>query len=85
MGVEQTTAGGNEVRKVIGTVPVGTPFSYAINYSNNQLSVSLNGGTPVPLDTFTLGGLPVYFKAGAYGQTTAPVDLHVFDVRITHQ
>jgi hypothetical protein len=85
MGVEQTTAGGNEVRTFIGNVPVGTPFSYAINYSNNQLSVSLNGGTPVHLSTFSVGGLPVYFKAGAYGQTTSSVGLHVFDVRITHQ
>jgi hypothetical protein len=56
----------------------------AFNYSNNQLSVSLNGGTPVQLPTFSLGGLPVYFKAGAYGQTTSLADLHIFDVRVTH-
>ncbi len=85
MGVEQTIAGGNEVRTFIGNVPVGTPFSYEISYSNNQLSVSLNGGVPFFLSTFSVGGLSSYFKAGAYGQTTSPVDLHVFDVRITHE
>jgi Alginate lyase len=84
VGVEQTTAGDDEIPTPIATVPVGTPFSYTLNYINNQLSISVNGATPVTLDTYTLGGLPVYFKAGAYGQTTSPVDLHIFDLRITH-
>jgi len=85
VGVEQTTAGGNEVRTFIGNVPLKTPFSYALNYNDGQLSISLNGGNPVVLPTYSLGGLPVYFKAGAYGQTTSPVDLHIFDLRITHK
>lgn len=84
-GVEQTLAGGDEVRTSIANVPVGTPFSYEINFSNQQLSISVNGQTPVALNTYGLAGNPVYFKAGAYGQTTSEDDLHWFDLRITHQ
>ncbi|MBB5319405.1 hypothetical protein HDF09_004113 [Edaphobacter lichenicola] len=84
IGVEQTTAGGNQLRTFLGQVPVGTLFSYEINYSNNQLSVSINGGTPFVLNTFGVGGLASYFKAGAYGQTTAPSDVHFFKLQITH-
>lgn len=84
-GVEQTTTGGNEVRTQIANVPVGIPPSYEINYSNDILSVTVDGGNPVQLSTYSLTGLPVYFKAGGYGQTTSPDDLHFFDLRITHQ
>jgi hypothetical protein len=82
-GVEQTTAGGNEVLTTVGSVPIGTQFTYVINYSNNQLSVSINGKT-TNLSIYSLGGIPCYFKAGDYGQTTNSTKVSFYALTISH-
>jgi hypothetical protein len=82
-GVEQTKAGGNEVLTTVGKVAVGTKFTYVINYSDNQLSVSINGKT-TKLSIFSLGGIPCYFKAGDYGQTTSATKVSFYALTISH-
>ncbi len=68
-GVETgPTADATQVRTHIGNIPLGWPFSDEINYTANVLSISLNGGAPVTLNTLGVGGLPSYFKVGNYGQ-----------------
>jgi hypothetical protein len=71
IGIEQTPAGGNEVTHLVGTVPVGTQFSYVIGLSGSTISLVINGGAT---QTFTMpasfNGLPEYFKAGDYDQTS---------------
>ncbi len=86
VGVEQSTAGGNEVMTQLGNVPLGISFSYEFNYSSNQLSISINNAAPVSLGiNSSLVGLPVYFKAGDYGQATEASDVHFFALKLTHQ
>jgi len=82
-GVEQTTAGGDEVVTKLGSVAVGTKFTYVINYSDNKLSVSINGKT-TKLSIYSLGGIPCYFKAGDYGQTTSATEVSFYALTISH-
>lgn len=84
MGVEQTRSGGDESFTTIGTVPVGQQFTYEINYSNNVLTVSLNGGTPVTLSTFQLDAPASYFKVGNYNQGNDASDVHFFAITVEH-
>lgn len=84
MGVEQTRAGGNEKYTNIGTVAVGTTFSYEIQYEGNVLSVSLNGGKAVVLDTFQLDAPKSYFKVGNYNQGDSKSEVHFFDISVQH-
>lgn len=90
MAIEQTPAGGNEIPYTVGTVPLGTRFSYVI---------SLTGGTTIGLNlngtnhTWTLptafDGYPMYFKAGDYDQTagsssTVGATVHFYALTIHH-
>ena len=84
MGVEQTRSGGNEILTTVGSVPVGQKFSYSINYSNNILSVSINGGDPQTLSTYSLDAPPSYFKVGNYNQGTSASDVHFFSISVSH-
>jgi len=84
MGVEQTIAGGNEVTTVVGNVPLGTKFVYAITYENNILSVSINNGAPQVLSTFDLDAPLSYFKAGNYNQGGTPSEVHFFEIAVSH-
>jgi len=86
MGVEQSTAGGNQIPFNVGHVALGTKFSYVISYSNNKLTVSINGGSATSFDiNGDLPGVKGYFKAGDYGQsTTQASDDHFFALTITH-
>jgi hypothetical protein len=84
MGVEQTRAGGNEVLTTIGTIPVGTKFSYVISYENNVLSVSLNGGAAKTLSTYSLNAPLSYFKAGNYEQGSNPSVVKFYSIVIKH-
>ena len=84
MGVEQTRAGGNELYTTIGTVAVGTKFSYVIQYENNVLSVSLNGGAAKTLSTYSLNAPKSYFKAGNYNQGSSPSVVKFFSIAVTH-
>jgi len=84
MGVEQTRSGGDEVFTVVGSVPVGTVFSYTIAYESNVLSVSINGGNAKVLSTYSLDAPPSYFKAGNYNQGSTPSDVHFFAISVSH-
>jgi hypothetical protein len=83
MGVEQTRAGNNQKPKTVGTVPVGTKFSYTISYEKNILSVSINGKTTT-LSTYSLDAPRSYFKAGNYNQGSDASDVHFFSISIEH-
>ena len=66
--------------------PFGTPgteFSYVINYSHNQLSVSINGGSPHSLSSPILG-VGGYFKAGDYGQSPTNASVSFYALNATH-
>jgi hypothetical protein len=70
IGIEQTPAGGNEQLTKVGSVPLGTKWSYVIGLSGNTISLTINGGTvqTFPMSsTFDQEGM--YFKAGDYDQT----------------
>ena len=84
MGVEQTRAGGNEILTKVGNVPVGQKFSYTISYSNNVLSVSINGGEEQTLSTYSLDAPASYFKVGNYNQGSSPSDVHFFSISVSH-
>jgi len=84
MGVEQTLSGGDEVFTTIGTIAVGTQFSYEISYENNVLSVSLNGGTPKVLSTYSLDAPLSYFKVGNYNQGDDASDIHFYAISVEH-
>jgi len=83
IGVEQTRAGGNEIRTYLGTIPVGTQFSYEIEYSGNLLKVAINGSFHT-LSTYSLDAPPSYFKAGDYGQHPTASDVHFLALTIQH-
>lgn len=84
MGVEQTRSGGNEKVVTVGSIPVGTLFSYEIAYENNVLSVSINGGPEQVLSTYSLDAPLSYFKVGNYNQGTDPSDVHFFAINVEH-
>lgn len=84
MGVEQTRSGGDEVFTVVGSVPVGTTFSYKITYESNVLTVSINGGAAQELSTYSLDAPLSYFKAGNYNQGSDASDVHFFAISISH-
>jgi hypothetical protein len=70
MAIEQTPAGGNEVKYPSGNVPTGTQWSYVIGLSGNTISLVVNGGTMqtwMMSSTFNQEGM--YFKAGDYDQS----------------
>lgn len=83
IGVEQTRSGGNQVLTSLGNVPVGTKFSYEIDYSSNVLKVAINGNFKT-LSTFQLDAPNSYFKAGNYNQGSSPSDVHFFSITVQH-
>jgi Alginate lyase len=83
IGVEQTRAGDDEVFTYLGNVPVGTQFSYEIEYYDNELKVAINGNFTT-LDTYSLDAPLSYFKAGNYNQGSSASDVHFFALTIQH-
>ena len=83
MGVEQTRAGGDEIFTYLGNVPVGTQFSYEIEYYDNQLKVAINGNFKT-LSTYSLDAPLSYFKAGNYNQGSNASDVHFYALTIQH-
>jgi len=86
LGVEATTAGGDEKDTTVGSVPVGTKFTYVLSFTKGVLSISINGG---PQQTFSVGSsflssFGYYFKAGAYGQGSAADSVSFYGLSITH-
>jgi hypothetical protein len=70
MAIEQTPAGGNEVQSTVGSVPLGTPWSYVIGLTGNTISLTIDGGAA---QTFAMSPTfdqeAMYFKAGDYDQS----------------
>jgi hypothetical protein len=83
IGVEQTLSGGDEVFTALGNVPVGTTFTYELEYSTGLLKVAINGNFQT-LDTFELDAPASYFKAGNYNQGSSPSDVHFFSIFVEH-
>jgi len=72
MAIEQTPAGGNEVRHPAGNVPLGTQWSYVIGLTGgNTISLVINGGATQKwaLPSSFTSKYHMYFKAGDYDQT----------------
>jgi hypothetical protein len=70
MAIEQTPAGGNEVDTTVGTVTLGTQWSYVVGLSGNTITLVIDGGAT---QTFTMSSTfdqeGMYFKAGDYDQS----------------
>lgn len=70
IGIEQTPAGGNEVRTTVGSVPLGTKWSYVIGLSGNAITLTIDEGAT---QSFTMSSTfdqeNMYFKAGDYDQS----------------
>ncbi|KAF5876260.1 putative polysaccharide lyase family 7 protein [Botrytis fragariae] len=84
MGVEQTRDGGNEIVTQVGSVAVGSKFSYEIAYEGGKLSVAINGGAAKTLDTYQLDSPKSYFKAGNYNQGNSKSEVHFFAIDVQH-
>ncbi|CCD53238.1 putative polysaccharide lyase family 7 protein [Botrytis cinerea BcDW1] len=84
MGVEQTRAGGNEIVTEVGSVTIGSKFSYVIAYEGGKLSVVINGGAAKTLDTYQLDSPKSYFKAGNYNQGNSKSEVHFFAIDVQH-
>lgn len=71
LGIEQTPAGGNELLHDVGSVKLGTQWSYVIGLTGNTISLTINGGSAQKFtmpSSFDQEGM--YFKAGDYDQST---------------
>ena len=64
-------------------MPVGQPFTYALSYAKNVLSVTINGKSTV-LDTFDLDAPQSFFKVGNYNQGDSASDVHFFSISVQH-
>ena len=84
MGVEHTAKGGDQTVTEVGSVPVGTKFSYTIAYEKGELSVAVNGGEKKVLSTYQLNSPPSYFKAGNYNQGDSASEVHFFGIEVKH-
>jgi hypothetical protein len=90
MAIEQTPAGGNEVPYPVGTVPLGTTWSYVIGLSGNTITCVINGGaaqTFAMSSTFDQEGM--YFKAGDYDQSvgtdaTVAAQVQFYALKVVH-
>jgi hypothetical protein len=83
IGVEQTRSGGDEVITQLGNVPLGTQFSYELEYYDNELKVAINGNFKT-LSTYSLDAPNSYFKAGNYDQGSSAADVHFYSLTIQH-
>jgi hypothetical protein len=86
LGVEATSAGGDEKLTTVGSVPLGTKFTYRLSFTKGVLALSINGG---PEQTFSVGStfasnFGYYFKAGDYGQGSGSDTVSFYGLNITH-
>ena len=85
IGVEQSTAGGHEIFSTIGTIAVGTKFTYILSYSDDNLTVTLNGGAAQSFPTSQLNNPNSYFKVGDYNQgVDDSSEVDVYSIAIVH-
>ncbi|KAJ3894530.1 family 7 polysaccharide lyase [Lentinula edodes] len=83
IGVEQTRSGGDEVFTSLGNIPIGTVFTYELEYYTGLLKVAINGNFQT-LDTYELDAPNSYFKVGNYNQGSSASDVHVFSIYLEH-
>jgi hypothetical protein len=86
LGVEATASGGDEVDTTVGSVPVGTKFSYVLSFTKGVLSVSINGASAKTFkvgSTFT-SSFQYYFKAGDYGQGSGADSVSFYGIHTSH-
>ena len=85
VGLETTTSGGHENFTVVGTVPEGTTFTYEWSYSDDVLSMSVNGGSHQTFETDQLGNPNSYFKVGDYNQgVDVYSQVNIYSITIVH-
>jgi hypothetical protein len=90
MAIEQTPAGGNEVRYPVGNVPLGTKWSYVIGLSGDTISLVINGGQARTWTaSASFDGYGMYFKAGDYdqssgGSSSAGAAVDFYALRVSH-
>jgi hypothetical protein len=88
MAIEQTPAGGNEVRYPVGNVPLGSKWHYVVGLSGDTISLVINGGQARTWTaSSSFDGYGMYFKAGDYDQSSggsssagAAVDFYALSV-----
>ncbi|KAK5988221.1 hypothetical protein PT974_12361 [Cladobotryum mycophilum] len=78
-------ADSNQIVTKLGTVPVGTQFTYQLSYSNNKLSATINGKT-TNLSTYDWDSPDCYFKTGNYNQAKsgASTEVRIYAINVTH-
>jgi hypothetical protein len=70
MQIEQTPAGGDGVPHTVGSVPLGSKWSYVIGLAGNAISLSINGGASQGFAmSSSFDNIAMYFKAGDYDQS----------------
>jgi hypothetical protein len=85
IGVEQSTAGGDEIFTKVGSVPEGTVFTYELGYSNDVFTVTINGGSAQSFPTSQLGNPNSYFKVGDYNQGKSVFsEVDVYSIAVVH-
>lgn len=75
----------DQVVTKLGNVPVGTYFTYVMSYSNNVLSISING-KKTTLSTFDWDSPNCYFKSGNYNQAKTAItsEVHIQSIAVVH-
>lgn len=86
LNIENSINGGTgETAHYVGHANADATFSYELSYSNNALSVVFNGGSRQYISVPSYAnGIYAFFKAGCYGQSTQPSDVHFTKLTITH-
>lgn len=84
VGVKPNPDDGQIVTK-LGTVAVGTQFTYEMAYSKDVLSISINGKKTL-LDTFEWESPDCYFKSGNYnqGKSADGSEVRIAAISVTH-
>lgn len=84
VGVKPNANDGQIISEV-GNVSVGTSFDYEMEFSENVLSVTINGER-TELDTFEWDAPDCYFKAGNYNQakSEAGSEVHITAIEVLH-
>ena len=70
VGIENSPTGG-QTQHSVGTVPLGTKFSYVISLTGgNTIGISINGKNQNFTMPSSFKSYPMYFKAGDYDQSS---------------
>ena len=85
VGVKPDEDSGQKITE-LGQVDVGTEFDYEMEYSNDVLSITINGDR-TELDTYEWDSPDCYFKAGNYnqGKSGDESEVHISALEITHE